>query len=488
MSDQHSLVAVIIPVYNSMPYVTACLDSLLAQEGLRGEMTIIAVDDGSTDGSGEELDRFASLDSRVHVIHQENSGWPGMPRNRGLDLADADYVFFMDADDIVTPTALKELTDAAVDHGAQVVIPLMVGANGRNAVGLFNGEARGEIGLRQALQTLSPQKLFDLRMLREHRLRFPEGVLRLEDGMFVTDAYLIARSIHLVGKAPLYVFTARDDGENISARPIEPRGYVNSVRAIAGLVSARLPQDESGPLIAELFQRKCLRFYRQHRWEAARPQRQSDWVLRHGQLLEDLVPDDHDWSDLGARDVALVHAIRARDVIGVRELLSRRYSVQPAVHAASARVAGPGIEVRIVIGTLGSPSQTPSQPALSTKGGFAHRLRQGVSRLGSGLRGRHEPIVGPVAIQARRRGGEVIGTGSVVSSRDGAWTYTIVLDDPDGTKTAIDFVWCLLGHENDGAWRRLAAGRDFAQEPGGRSKWQAYATVKGNLSLRPAGK
>ncbi|QIM18335.1 glycosyltransferase family 2 protein [Leucobacter coleopterorum] len=60
-----------------MPYLTETMESVLSQD--LQDLEVIAVNDGSTDGSGEELDRFAALDSRVTVHHQPNSGWPGMP-------------------------------------------------------------------------------------------------------------------------------------------------------------------------------------------------------------------------------------------------------------------------------------------------------------------------------------------------------------------------------------------------------------------------
>ena len=78
-------VSVIVPVYDPGPYLERCIDSLLAQTMPPGELELIFVDDGSTDGSGERLDRLAAEHDHVRVIHQENSGWPGKPRNVGID-------------------------------------------------------------------------------------------------------------------------------------------------------------------------------------------------------------------------------------------------------------------------------------------------------------------------------------------------------------------------------------------------------------------
>ena len=77
------VVSVIIPVYNTMPYLTACLDSLVDQSIGLDRLQIITVDDGSTDGSSEVLDQYAVRHpGSFVVIHQANSGSPAGPCNR----------------------------------------------------------------------------------------------------------------------------------------------------------------------------------------------------------------------------------------------------------------------------------------------------------------------------------------------------------------------------------------------------------------------
>ena len=81
-------VSVVLAVYNTMPYLTECLASLAGQSIGPARMEVVAVDDGSTDGSGAELDRFARRHpGPVTVLHQANSGGPAGPFNRGLDAA-----------------------------------------------------------------------------------------------------------------------------------------------------------------------------------------------------------------------------------------------------------------------------------------------------------------------------------------------------------------------------------------------------------------
>ena len=77
-------VSVIVPVFNKARFLPVLLDSLAAQDVTGITFDVICVDDGSTDGSGEILDRYAASHSWLRVIHQPNSGWPGQPRKRAV--------------------------------------------------------------------------------------------------------------------------------------------------------------------------------------------------------------------------------------------------------------------------------------------------------------------------------------------------------------------------------------------------------------------
>ena len=103
------LVSVIIPVYNVRDYLERCLKSVLSQT--YENLEVIVVDNGSTDGSGEICDAFASEDSRVKVIHLENPdvSWA---RNAGLDSASGDWIMFVDSDDFIHRQAVELLLSA----------------------------------------------------------------------------------------------------------------------------------------------------------------------------------------------------------------------------------------------------------------------------------------------------------------------------------------------------------------------------------------
>lgn len=117
---------IIIPAYNAERYLRECMDSVLAQQ-TRYSFRVLAIDDGSTDETGELLDGYAARDSRVHVVHQKNRGHSGA-RNAGLEMADAELIMFLDSDDVLFPDAVEQLAgavlngDAAFSEGAYEVV------------------------------------------------------------------------------------------------------------------------------------------------------------------------------------------------------------------------------------------------------------------------------------------------------------------------------------------------------------------------------
>ncbi|NGM16631.1 glycosyltransferase [Eggerthellaceae bacterium zg-893] len=100
MFDKDTLVSVIVPVYNTDPYLAQCLDSILAQS--HGRLEVVVLDDGSTDGSPAIMDAYAARDDRVRVIHKHNEGY-GATCNRGLREASGDWVAIVEPDDWIEP-------------------------------------------------------------------------------------------------------------------------------------------------------------------------------------------------------------------------------------------------------------------------------------------------------------------------------------------------------------------------------------------------
>ena len=116
---QQPLLSLVLPVHNVAPYLAPCLDSLLAQT-LPADQ-IILVDDGSTDGSGEILQRYAAAHPGIELVSQDNAG-VSAARNSGLARARGQFVAFVDPDDFAAPDLFETWIALAQRDNLDIVL------------------------------------------------------------------------------------------------------------------------------------------------------------------------------------------------------------------------------------------------------------------------------------------------------------------------------------------------------------------------------
>jgi hypothetical protein len=147
-----------------------------------------------------------------------------------MDAARGDYVFFSDDDDTLGPEALQRLTDFAIAHDSDVVIPRTVGRNrGVPSITRTVVDAQDDPAL--IMSSLAPQKLFSRAFLQRSGVRFAEGHFRLEDHLFVVTAYLRARRVSTYADYPCYYLTYQGGRAHISQQQPDWHAYFASVRA-----------------------------------------------------------------------------------------------------------------------------------------------------------------------------------------------------------------------------------------------------------------
>lgn len=117
-SMKRTKVSVLMPAYNVERFIEECMDSVLAQT--LEDIEIICIDDGSKDRTGEILDGYAAVDSRITVVHKENSGY-GDSMNAGLERATGEYIGIVETDDFIEPEMFRRLYSIAAGKGADVV-------------------------------------------------------------------------------------------------------------------------------------------------------------------------------------------------------------------------------------------------------------------------------------------------------------------------------------------------------------------------------
>lgn len=111
-------ISVVIPVFNSEKTICRCIESIINQT--YKEWEIIAINDGSKDNSYNILKEYESLDKRIKVFNQENSG-PGYTRNKGITKTTGDYIVFLDSDDYVDEMYLEEVEKSATIKNVDVI-------------------------------------------------------------------------------------------------------------------------------------------------------------------------------------------------------------------------------------------------------------------------------------------------------------------------------------------------------------------------------
>ena len=183
---------VIIPVYNTEEYLSACLESLMRQGNLRLE--IILVNDGSTDRSGEIAEQYARRDSRIKILHQENRG-ASAARNAGLEVAQGEYIAFVDSDDWIKEDSLYELYHKAVRCQADVLTGRLRYCNQDGSIGnssrqvdedILNIPLSGKECFNRLVATLSylpmpVMYIYSRDYLKNIQARFEEGIMHEDE-------------------------------------------------------------------------------------------------------------------------------------------------------------------------------------------------------------------------------------------------------------------------------------------------------------------
>lgn len=211
--------SVILPIYNVKPWLSRCVDSVLAQGFTDYELLL--VDDGATDGSGALCDELALRDSRIRVIHKENGGLSSA-RNAGAAEAVGKYIWWVDSDDWITPDALEQLHEAITQSDADMVKFSYIRVEGTNQKHIpFNAEPglytvqQQEVLLEKAFLSTSRFGLsawsyvYRTSFLRENELCFvSERQVGSEDYLFNLVALLKAQRVQVIDNA-LYYYELR---------------------------------------------------------------------------------------------------------------------------------------------------------------------------------------------------------------------------------------------------------------------------------------
>ena len=219
--------SIIIPAYNAEAYLSRCLDSIFSQEF--EDFEVIIINDGSTDGTAVLLERYASIHPNLQVLTQSNQGM-ATARNRGLEVAQGDYVLFVDSDDQITESALKTLAkqlsgEDIIEFGSsifneeiQTISHFHLSPFTSHLSSGWDYFNRERLIPRPVHFVCIWQRAYRRAFLEENKLRFVDGLRRAEDDLFTTMAFLHAKSVKTIADC-LYIYHVRATSITRSSGP-----------------------------------------------------------------------------------------------------------------------------------------------------------------------------------------------------------------------------------------------------------------------------
>jgi poly(ribitol-phosphate) beta-N-acetylglucosaminyltransferase len=340
-------VSVVVPVYNPGRDIDDCIRSLLHQSLPHTEYEAIFVDDGSTDATPARLDELAAEHAHVRVEHIPNSGWPGRPRNVGIELARGDYVYFVDNDDWIGDEALERMHSLALRDDADIVIGKVVGHGKSVPRNLFRRNRSGvDLEWEALLWLLTPHKLWRRSFLDEHSLRFPEGRRRLEDHVFVMRAYFSEPSISVLADYPCYHWVLRDRDVNASWGQLDPDSYFANMREVLDIVDEHT---EPGPfrdrLYARWYRGKMLNRVEKVISNPNRERRMALYRAMHEVAIERFPESVDALLPLNLRERSRL--LRAGDYEELAALAGFEHKLLAQARATEVRSAGRAVELRV---------------------------------------------------------------------------------------------------------------------------------------------
>lgn len=250
------LLSIIIPVYNVEPYLRECLDSVFAQDLTNCE--VIAVNDGSTDGSRGILEEYKEKYADLMVVVDKSNGGLSSARNVGVEKATGDYFYFLDSDDYLRPHAIASIRQVIADSENSDVIYLDCivtdkgkrwGEHKEKTVPLmdFKSFFRYAYEHKMGIAPNAVSYVFSSVYWRRAGLRYEVGI-KYEDAMFKYQLFVkengIIKAVHV--EEPFYVYRVGREGSlstKLTLKNFTDRQYIR--KSIAQLLGVNNIRDES---------------------------------------------------------------------------------------------------------------------------------------------------------------------------------------------------------------------------------------------------
>ena len=251
--------SIIIPYYNADQWIGRCLDSLIDQDINKDEYEIIVVDDGST-GDISILKSYAEKYDFIQYVWQKNA-MQGAARNKGLELAKGEYIFFCDSDDYVVKQRLGCILNLAKQNNLDMLmyekldvkpdeIPTEDFCNINSLKIWENGKAF--ISTPPNRVNYTPWRYITRReLLMKHQLRFPTDMLMFEDAVFFLNMIKLAGKVGAVDVLVYYYVKNPSSIVNSMGKKKRHEFYIDCIFVFNAFLKKNLQEFENDPTISD---------------------------------------------------------------------------------------------------------------------------------------------------------------------------------------------------------------------------------------------
>lgn len=232
-------VSIIVPVYNMGNSLKSCIESLLQQTYKNIE--VIIIDDGSTDNTFQVCAEYKKANKNIKSWHTENRG-SGPARNYGINKATGDFVFFMDADDILDPDAISILVKEVKNQQVDLVVFGYKKVNSKGKVlnlKTYKNEVLDgdyirknyhlffDLNFKKGVQGAPWNKFFNLKIIKKYDIKYP-SMKRHQDEVFISRYIKYTQKVSFIDKV-LYTHYVNDVRSKLMKFPVT---YIDIVKEL----------------------------------------------------------------------------------------------------------------------------------------------------------------------------------------------------------------------------------------------------------------
>lgn len=271
-------ISIILPFYNSEETLDETLSSVF-DESLRApqfKWTVIALDDGSTDTSVKIVESWKSkMDIDLQLL--SHTGTPATARNLGIELCGSDFMFFLDADDLLLPNGLSAAVQYAIDNQSDVVLPRLKSIGGRGVPRGMYRESNPDVDFltSRVYWAMNPMKVLRTSFVKHHGIKFDTTLRKDSDQPFSLRAYIAADKISVLANPPVVGYRYTPSGSNLTLRPYFPSFCYDYLNVMCGILDeSGIPRESQFPLLIRNWE---IEISREFIWKRLGKLDQSEW-------------------------------------------------------------------------------------------------------------------------------------------------------------------------------------------------------------------